>query len=196
MKKIHQVPLNDKTIKIIQRVAKKLANKYTFGYVDAEDVEQEAFIIGMGVLNKYDPEIASLETFLYIHISNRLKNMKRDNYFRKDFVCRYCGRKDPNCEHCKRREWRLAAKKHLLEPVDIDNINCDSEKNICLPPEISSNIELNEILSIINQKLDVSLREDYLRWKDGVPISKNHKQAIEECIMQILEDCGYYKEDH
>lgn len=199
MKKNHKitpVPLNDKTIRIIRRVCQRLSERYKFGYLDAEDIEQEAFIIAMAALPRYDSSIASLETFLYIHISNKLKTFKRDNYFRQDFTCKYCGRLDPECEHCKRREWRLVMKKHLLEPIDIDNINSDFEKNMSTESDLLSNIELQEILSLINQNLDVSLREDYLRWKAGIPISKSRKILVETNILQILEDNGYYNEQY
>lgn len=187
--------MNDKTIRIIRRVSKLLAERYTFGYMDAEDIQQEAFIIAMSALPKYDSSIASLETFLYIHISNKLKTFKRDNYFRQDFVCRYCGRTDPECEYCKRKEWRLVMKKHLMEPVDIDNVNSDMEKNMSSPSDLISNVELQELLTLINTKLDVSLREDYLRWKEGIPISKSRKVLVENSILQILEDNGYYDEN-
>jgi RNA polymerase sigma factor (sigma-70 family) len=186
--------MNDKTIQIIQRVCKRISEKYTFGYYSKEDIEQEGFLIAMQALPRFNPKISSLETFLYIHISNRLKTFKRDNYLRTDFVCVYCGRMDPECDHCKRREWRHAAKKHLMEPVDIDNVKDDKEKSMRDGTDFLMDVELNEILSIINQNLDVCLREDYLKMVEGIPISKCKKQAIESSIVEILENNGYYRE--
>ena len=180
--------MNKKTIKLIQRVAKRLSEKYTFGYYSPEDIEQEAFIFAMESLPRFNPEISSLETFLFIHISNKLKTFKRDRYYRKDFVCRYCGRKDPNCEYCQRRTWKLEAKKHLMEPIDIDNINADYEKNMYIHSDLLSNMEFREIINAINENLDISLREDYLRMLEGVSIPRQKKSLIEDTIIGILDE--------
>ena len=151
-------------------------------------------MMALTALPKFQCEISSLETFLYIHISNKLKTFKRDHYLRRDFTCTYCGRKDPDCEFCKRREWKHAAKKHLMEPIDIDNVNGDSERNMYSEAEFLIDVELSELLAIINQGLDVALREDYLKMLEGITIPKIKRQLIESNICEILEDGGYYHE--
>lgn len=180
------------TLKTIQKVCKRLAVKYRFGFYDTEDIEQEAFIMALDALPRFNPEISSLETFLYIHINNKLKTFKRDHYLRRDFTCAYCGRKDPECEHCKRREWRHAAKKHLMEPIDIDNVNCDAERNMYVNADFLIDVELTEILNLINQNLEICFREDYLKMLEGITIPKNKRQVIKAKIFEILEDNGYY----
>ena len=67
----------------IMKVAKRLAPKYVFATYEVEDIEQEAFLIGIAGLAKYDKS-RPLENFMYIHINNRLKTFKRDNYYRQD----------------------------------------------------------------------------------------------------------------
>ena len=186
--------MNEQTLKTISKVCKRLAPKYTFGFYDVEDIEQEAFIMALTALPYHNSELAALETFLYIHINNKLKTFKRDHYLRRDFTCTYCGRTDPTCPHCQRREWRHATKKHLMEPIDIDNVNGDSERNMYVDADFLLDVELSEILSIINQRLDVSLRQDYLKMLEGISISKNKRQLIEANICEILEDNGYYYE--
>ena len=186
--------MNDNTLQIIRKVCHRLAEKYTFGYYAEEDIEQEAFIIALAALPRFNPNISSLETFLYVDISNKLKTFKRDHYLRTDFTCSYCGRQDPLCEHCQRREWRHAAKKHLMEPIDIDNVNSEFERNMFMNTDFLADIELNEILSLINQNLDVALREDYLKMIEGISIPKVKRQAIESSIFSILEENGYYHE--
>ena len=187
-------PLSDKTIKTIQRVCNRLAEKYTFGFYDREDIEQEAFLIAMKDLPKYDKNISSLETFLFMHINNKLKTFKRDHYLRTDFISGYCGRADPLCPYCQRRIWRHSAKQHLMEPVDIDNVKGENEKGMRTNTDFIADIELNELLSLINKNLDISLREDYLKMIEGLSIPKNKKQVIEASIIEILENSGYYKE--
>lgn len=180
--------MDQKTIQTIQKVAKNLAQKYKFGYYDADDIEQEAFIIAMESLSKFDPNISSLETFLYIVISSRLKNFLRKNYVRKDIKCLYCNNTDPNCEYCQRREWMYATKKNLVEPIDIDSVNGDNEKNMSVNSDISLKMEIDEIFSIINQRLEVPLRVDYLKMLDGVYVPKQRRELIEQTILEILEE--------
>lgn len=186
--------MNDQQLKTIRKVCKRLAPRYTFGFYDVEDIEQEAFLMGLTALPYHDANLASLETFLYVHINNKLKTFKRDHYMRRDFTCSYCGRTDPNCEYCQRREWKHAAKKHLMEPIDIDHVNGDTEHNMYMEADFLLDVELSEILCIINQRLDVSLREDYLKMLEGITIPKNKRDLIEYNICEILEDNGYYYE--
>jgi len=178
-------------LQTIRKVSKSLAPSYTFGYYDVEDIEQECFIIAMEALPRYDSNQGSLENFLYTHISNRLKNFLRKNYYRRTFHCAHCDGKDPNCEHCERRRWKFATKKHLMEPVDIDHINCDKEANTYITCNILENMELNEIFSIINLHLEVYLRTDYLKMLDGVHVPKNRRKIIENRIVEILNEYGY-----
>ncbi len=184
--------MNEKTLKIIRRVCHRLAEKFTFGFYDVEDIEQEAFIMALAALPRYNSEISSLETFLHVDVCNKLKTFKRDHFQRTDFTCSYCGRKDPLCEHCQRREWRHAVKKHLMEPIDIDHVNGDAEQNMYMNTDFIANMELEEITALINQNLDISLREDYLKMLEGVSIPKIKRQAIEAAILAVLEDNGYY----
>jgi DNA-directed RNA polymerase specialized sigma24 family protein len=183
--------LNDKQIKTIQRVCRRLARRFTFGYYEAEDIEQEAFIIALAGLPLFNPQLSSLETFLHLYVNSRLKNFKRDNYVRQDFVCRYCHNLCETCEYCKRHEWKNTTKKNIIAPIDIDNVRDENEKNMSVEFDLLENIEVDEILSIINRELDVSLREDYLKMLHGVTISKQRKLLVEETITKILGENGY-----
>ena len=81
-----RIPSNmseQEVVDTITKVSERLSNKYTFAFYTAEDIRQEAFILGMEALERYD-EGKPLENFLFVHIGNRLKNFKRDNYFRHD----------------------------------------------------------------------------------------------------------------
>ena len=81
-----KVPKNmteEQVITTINTVSSRLANKYTFPNYETEDIEQEAFIIGMEAMDRYD-EKRPLENFLSVHIKNRLSNFRRDHYYRPD----------------------------------------------------------------------------------------------------------------
>ena len=178
-------------LKIVQKVAKAVAPRYTFGFYDVEDIEQECFIMALEALAKYDPSVGSLENLLYTHLNNRLKNFLRKKYYRKTFTCVHCGGNDPTCESCERRRWRFAVKKHLMEPIDIDHINCDNEKNAYEQPNILEKLELDEIFTLINKHLEISLRQDYLRMLEGLHVPKPKREVIENRILDILEEHGY-----
>ena len=79
-----KIPKNmteEEVIETIQKVVRRVSYNFKFAFYDVEDIEQEAFIIGMEALDRYD-EKRPLENFLFVHIKNRLKNFNRDNYIR------------------------------------------------------------------------------------------------------------------
>ena len=41
-------------VDIITKVSERLSNKFTFAFYTTEDIRQEAFIIGMEALERYD----------------------------------------------------------------------------------------------------------------------------------------------
>ena len=67
----------------IMLVVNRTAAKYTFYGYTVDDIKQEAFIICMDALDRYQ-EGRPLENFLAVHLSNRLKNFVRDNHFNKN----------------------------------------------------------------------------------------------------------------
>ncbi len=66
---------------IIEKIAARMRGQ-TFAYFEADDVAQEVRIICLRVLNKYNPQAGLLENYLQKCVTNRLKNLKRDRYFR------------------------------------------------------------------------------------------------------------------
>lgn len=186
--------MDEQTTKTIQKVARAIAPRYTFGFYDREDIEQECFILALEALAKYDPSLGSLENFLYTHLNNRMKNFLRKNYYRKSFSCVHCGGQDPDCESCERRRWRFVVKKHLMEPIDIDNVNCNNEANAYEVQNLHEKLELDEIFSIINQHLEIHLRADYLRMLEGLHVPKPKREVIENRIIEILEEYGYERQ--
>jgi DNA-directed RNA polymerase specialized sigma24 family protein len=156
----------DKAIKVIISVSKRLAPRYVFPGYDVEDIEQEAFIIGVTGLEKYDTS-RPLENFIYTHINNRLKTFKRDNYYRLDY--------GSDAQKIQDR------KKSLLEPVSVENIQI-----ICSGENVSNNAQLKELLEIIDEKLPAHLRRDYLKLRANSFLPKNRKVSIIKAVEKIL----------
>ena len=165
-------------LEIINKVASRYAHKFRFGYFEADDIRQEAVIIAMEALERYE-EGRPLENFLAVHVKNRLNNFKRDKYYRQSKV-------DSNTQ-----EKHNNSKKFLMEPLDISNIRDEKEDNMRVEDDFVIDFQQQEVLRIIDQNLDVSLRSDYLRIKDGVYVPKPRRKQIYEEIDMILRENGY-----
>lgn len=153
-------------VDVITKIAKRLAPKYVFSGYEVEDIEQEAFLIGVKGLEKYDPS-RPLENFMYTHINNRLKTFKRDNYYRMDY--------GSPAQKIQDR------KKCLLEPVSLDAIYL-----IFQPDETINDAYIKETLELIDRKLPSHLRRDYLKLQANAPLPKNRKAQIIEIIERIV----------
>lgn len=151
----------------ITKVARFLAPKFVFASYDIDDIFQEAFIMGIDGLEKYD-EKRPLSNFLFTHISNRLKNFKRNNYYRMDIGG---------------AQKIQDIKKNLLEPIDINSIY-----SICSSDETSNNVQIQEILAIIDEKLPSQYRRDYIKLRTNSGLSKSRKANIIKIIQDILQN--------
>lgn len=147
----------------IIRIAKIHGPKYVFGMHTKEDMVQEAIMMGMDAYGRWD-KIRPLENFLCIHISNRLKTFKRDNFFRATGG----------------NEKRQSFKRDLAEPSHLSPIENCYEHDFLGPIFNRENIELIEI------KIPNHLRRNYLRLKHGAKLEFSKKQEIINCIKVIL----------
>jgi RNA polymerase sigma factor (sigma-70 family) len=148
----------------IQTVVKRIAPRYTFNGYDVEDIKQESFLICMDALNRYDQK-RPLENFLSVHLSNRLKNFVRDNYYVKDV--------DEN-------------KKKILNAQLMG-----SDSNIISFVNDEDTLELKEIKDIIDSNLSAEYRADYLKITNGVYVSKKRRAEVLESVISILKEHGY-----
>jgi len=153
-------------VSTIMLVSSRLANKFTFPNYEADDIAQEAFIIGVEAMNRYDG-VRPLENFLSIHIKNRLKNFKRDNYYRPD--------------QGKAQEIQNGKKK-LLDASSIDSI-----KYLVVNSECSENLEERELYEYIDLYLPANMRSDFLRFKNDLPLTKTKKANLLNELRSILE---------
>ncbi|KKM60777.1 hypothetical protein LCGC14_1538440 [marine sediment metagenome] len=67
---------------MIEQIAKQRRNNHAFAHFTGDDIEQEIWAMCLDALRRYNPTTGPLEHFLNSHVSNRLKNLKRDKYFR------------------------------------------------------------------------------------------------------------------
>ena len=185
--------MNPKILQLIQALACKLASRYRFSYHTIEDIEQEAIIIGLEGLSRYNKEMGALSTFLYHHINNRLKNFKRNHTHYLTQTCPICNSKTPSkdCEVCQYNETKRLARKNILEPISLDSVDDENERNMWTELDLIQYLESKEIFSIIESYLPVDLRADYLRLRDGALVPYGRKLKLIEFIQTILEEHGH-----
>lgn len=157
-----KIPKNmtyDQVMKQIEVVVNRIAPKYTFNTYDIDDIKQESFIICMDALQRYDQK-RPLENFLSVHLSNRLKNFVRDNFYTKDE------------EH----------KKKVLKP---QYLNADDAVKYDIDYE--NRLEASNIKNIIDKHLPPEYRSNYLKMINDVYIPKRKKEELITLIKEILE---------
>jgi DNA-directed RNA polymerase specialized sigma24 family protein len=191
-------------IDTIDRVSNRLAYKYKFGYHGIEDIKQQAALHAIKAMDKYD-DSRPLENFLWTHIRNRLFNDKRNNYQRPDKPCLNCPLKayDPHylksnsqctkfsdkteCDLYVRWMRRNEPKKNIMKPIDLEQVQDERESNMKTEDCIES-ISNKEIWDLIDTHLDVSLRSDYIKLRNGIKISKSRRKKIESIILEIVQN--------
>lgn len=166
----------EQVLQTIQKVVYRTANKYKFGYYDYDDICQEGFIIAMEGLERYDG-VRPLENFLAVHVSNRLKNFKRDNFCRQEAI--------PSSGSLA---FRNNSKKFLMEPLDISLIRDEKEPRMRTSDDFIYDVETKEIINVIDKYLDVSMRSDYLRMLHEVYVPKHRREQIIETITNIIRE--------
>jgi DNA-directed RNA polymerase specialized sigma24 family protein len=176
--KIPKGMTQNEVLEIINKICDRYAYKFKFGYFEPEDIRQEAFIIALDALDRYE-EGRPLENFLAVHVKNRLNNFKRDKYYRQ------------NKNNDGKQERLNNSKKFLMEPLDISNIRDESEKNMRLSDGFIDEIANQELLEIIDEHLDTSLRADYLRVRHGAYVPKPRREQISSEVRKILEEYGH-----
>ena len=164
---------SDEVLEIIQKVVDRIAPKYTFVGYDIDDMKQEAFIICVEALDRYNPNKIKnknkpLESFLSNNLSNRIKNFLRDN----------------NAIVADTDKSRIA------QPAQLDNeytILDGKDRRQSLHEQY----RIQEISRLVNRNIPADMRMDYIKMINGEPIPTNRRKQIEEFIKHMLEGYGY-----
>ena len=159
--KIPKNMTHQEVIDQINIVVNRISARYTFHGYELDDIKQEAFIICMDAMDRYDPS-RPLENFLSVHLSNRLKNFVRDNYYTKD----------------------QEDKKKVIKPSSLsyeDTIPTYAD-------EIDDNIDAAAFQKIIDQKLPAEHRADYLKIINDVYVPKKRREEIISIIKELLDE--------
>lgn len=165
-----KIPSNmteDEVMNTIMLVINRTSPKYTFYGYGVDDIKQEAFIICMDALERYQ-EGRPLENFLAVHLSNRLKNFVRDNHF------------------IKTEEEK--AKVQMPGQLSNDNTIVSPQS---LQAKQGDRIDLKEMKQIIDIKLPAQYRADYLKIINDIYVPKKQREEVLAIIYEILEEHGH-----
>jgi len=154
----------------INIVCNRIAPRYTFYGYTVDDIKQESFIICMEALNRYDG-IRPLENFLSVNLSNRLKNFVRDNHF--------VGSDNEDRQ-----------KVYQPAQLDYEDYIVDEENKFAISYE---DMQSKEMVIIINKYLPAAMRMDYLKMINDVYITKQRREEVTACILELLEEHGYHE---
>lgn len=176
--------------RIVQQVARGLAPKYTYGYHTRQDIEHDAVILALEVLEgeKYDAS-RPLENFLYVHLGRRLTNNIRRHFYRGEPPCTCCDPLNPPPSPCRKWiDWhrRNTSKQNIMKPLDVSNVNDEHEPRMASPSSVAEDASLNELLSLIDRRLPIDLRADYLRMREHVMVPKARRQRVREAVLEII----------
>ena len=185
----------ERLLNTIDRAISNLARTYKFGYYDIEDMMQEGRIFALEAVPLYDPSRnCSLEQFLRVHVRNKFINLRRDKMERKEPPCKNCVHMHDDLDSCSIHSdqtecdrwsgWikRNIAKKTLVETYENDKTLCDSHH------DISSGMMCKELLELMEKEFPLSLKSDYRRYLEDVPLPKQRKIRIEEEIRSIVKE--------
>jgi DNA-directed RNA polymerase specialized sigma24 family protein len=162
-----KIPKNmskDDVIKQIHTVVNRISPKYTFSGYEVDDIKQEAFIICMDALERYD-ESRPLENFLSVHLSNRLKNFVRDNFYTKNET----------------------DKKKILSPKQLSYEDYVPEDDF----DSDVTIDAKDMQKIIDRFLPSDYRSDYLKIISNVYVPKKRRDEVILKIKELLAEHNY-----
>lgn len=166
--------------KTLKEVARRLCNRFKFGYYTGEDIYQEAILLGMEAFSRWDQQ-KEPASFIYIHLTNRLHNIYRNKARRNDCPCQPCFEGNfceaGGCTQYKNWWNRNQTKFSLMVPSALSN------ENLLMEPDLAYNniMELSYLLPI-------EVRADLLRMlaKENIPVER--KKIVRELCRGYLEN--------
>jgi len=134
-------------VKIVEPIARNLANRFIFGSYSVEDLIQHSYYVVLNESHRFDPDRGPFHSFARTLIHSRLHSLKRDKYERHDPPCQKCPLaawipKTNKCklfdtfDHCSiYSKWRVKNEaKRLLSAPHADsserNSHCTAEEGV------------------------------------------------------------------
>lgn len=168
----------------VQEIIRKIAVERrggAFAYFTADDIEQEVWRICLDVLEGYEEERGPLENYLRRCVTNRLKNLRRDRYFRP-------AKADD--------EQGMAAVRTRINLVNALPMGCGDIAEAGSPVAASSLIHFSpvdqllgtELLEELLARIDPELRADLADLVEGGQLPERRAEKVRAAVRVILEE--------
>jgi len=121
----------------------------------------------LDAIKRYKKEFGDLENFLNVHISNRIKNLKRDKYFNKDSA---------------KNKDRI----NIINAIPIGDKEIEDDDFIKNKVDIENNIEDKDTYFFISSNISDNLRPYFHKLIHGEKIKESVLQKLKKEIFEIL----------
>ena len=187
---------------IVDKIIKAQANKNTFAEYTVQDISQEIWGIVMKSLEKYDPTRANLENFLAVCVKNRLRNLYRNQYHRREPPCPSCPYYDKDGKTCtifteqnknECEKWDTF-QKNIWRRINIRRPKFMSELSTQKVVEFSDNsidqkvkIDVYDTIREIDSRLGSEIAVCLLHCISGslVSIPSKHKKQLQDLFIEL-----------
>lgn len=200
-------------INITNVIANKLSSSIKFGIYSKQDIMQEAYVEAIKGVPKFkhnkasntsinvnvvhsNPNYTALANFLFIHIRNRLLNLKRDKHFRyeKKYMDKVNNLKNANetAKHIKTNSniinnyVMINKSKSMLSSVYADSDTALSK----LGYKYSNAFKYEDYTNIIEENIRYVPRELFLKLRCGMHLTKKQMNMLYHTIEDILRQHG------
>lgn len=140
-------------MKIIDKVCRKLSNRFTFSVYDSDDIYQEAYLICYDLLDKWDGR--NLENFLTNAASNNIRTLI-------------------NSKVGSSNERLKESRQKIDGPANVYDIPIDELPSYCMNDDLHEKM----LFESIENDLPIEYRKNYLRLKSGSQIQHHKKEEI------------------
>lgn len=167
---------------MIQQIASQRKNNHAFAHYTGEDIEQEIWVMCLDALRRYNPTTGPLEHFLNSHVSNRLKNLKRDRYFRPG--------------NCIATSGAAKIRMNLINALPLDNSDIPQDGMVLgaasSEPDPLMQLLADETRDYITDRLPPDMKPIFFAVMSGSKIRQPIMDKFRKIVATILEERDRY----
>ena len=186
-------------------IIEELADQYKdrkFGYFDQDDMKQEVRRICIHAIKSFDEDKASPKTYLSHCVSNRIKNLKRDLYFRIENPCvqKKCAMFNVFTNECTsmsfksvcskkmKSKQKMATQMALMNTANIDDMMIE-DNNLDKTLEVEAQDTIRHIREVL---VEASGQKFGIEYDKLIIFGRNHlKEDILSAIEEIAQGVIY-----
>ncbi len=167
---------------MIQQIASQRKNNHAFAHYTSEDIEQEVWVMCLDALHRYNPATGPLEHFLNSHVTNRLKNLKRDKYFRPG--------------SCVATSGAAKTRMNLINALPLDNFDVSEDSVVLgaasLEPDPFMQLLADETRDYITDRLPPDMKPIFFAVMSGNKIRQPIMDKFRKIVAVILKERDHY----